>query len=276
MNVKNAILIIVTVVFFQRLTAQFSIAGNTVGIYTNSNDTLLEGSSNDNFYYVDINQDGVKDLRFGPLKKYYPSTQTLLYWVGISSNSLINGNVFLDSNIVKFSVAYKSSCYNINMLKSYNYGDTISRRGNYVALGTYLAFDDGVCADRTFSNNAYIGVRYSTNVDTAYGWIGVDVLDYGTVRVKDFALEKNPMVGIKEYERDDLQLIIYPNPAQRQVYGKSSEAEISEIKIITITGSEVINTKQNVIDVSGLPNGIYFVQVKTDKGIGTRKIVVQK
>lgn len=260
----------------QNLKAQYAIAGSTVGLYTNVPDTVIGGlSSDDEFYYIDINQDGTNDISFAASIYYYP-TGGYFHHVGIGT---------VDSNIVKFQFLRKSTCNILagtssNMLRSYSYEDTI-KRGNYMA-GGYLVFDtklaNNPCTDHTFtfSTNAYIGVRYATNIDTAYGWIGVDVIDYGTVRIKDFALEKNPVVGIKEYTKNNLQFVIHPNPAQTEIHINTDEAEILEIKITSITGSELINTKQTIIDVSHLPNGIYFAQIKTNKGVGAKKIVVQR
>lgn len=278
----KVLVFIFTCLIYKSTNAQYAIAGGTVGIYTDVPDTIIGAGQNDDFYYMDINQDGVNDIIMNASLHYYGGGAHY-YHVAIGG---------VDTNVVKFSFLRKSSCVILvgvssNMLRSYNYGDTI-KKWNYIALGTYLAFDsklgDGsICADRTFSTNAYIGVRYATNIDTAYGWIGVDVLDYGTVRIKDFALEKNPVVGIKELKDESLKLSVYPNPASSIItieLEMMNEKEI-EISILDVLGKEVIHnslssTHHFQIDVSGLPNGIYFAQIKTDKGIGARKIVVQR
>ena len=41
-------------------------------------------------------------------------------------------------------------------------------------------------------------------------------------------------------------------------------------------GKEIISTKQKDVDVSGLQEGVYFIEVKTSEGVLTKKIIVQR
>ena len=51
--------------------------------------------------------------------------------------------------------------------------------------------------------------------------------------------------------------------------------KLIEFKLFNVLGNEVIQSKQTSIDVANLPNGVYFVQVKTNEGISTQKVIVQ-
>jgi hypothetical protein len=42
-----------------------------------------------------------------------------------------------------------------------------------------------------------------------------------------------------------------------------------------VLGNEIITTKEKEIDVSIIPNGIYFLKAETSEGVLTRKILVQ-
>lgn len=70
---------------------------------------------------------------------------------------------------------------------------------------------------------------------------------------------------------------VYPNPTTGLVIISYSEASINKVTVSDITGkllisedfsSDVIN-----IDLSSLPSGVYFLEINSDKGIITEKIV---
>ncbi|MGZ3891284.1 MAG: NHL domain-containing protein, partial [Mucilaginibacter sp.] len=73
----------------------------------------------------------------------------------------------------------------------------------------------------------------------------------------------NCIAGIKEIEQTKL-FSIYPNPASNVLCINSQDEDLqnSEIEILNTLGQTVIKTPfKNQIDVSALPNSIYFLQV---------------
>lgn len=92
----------------------------------------------------------------------------------------------------------------------------------------------------------------------------------------DFALDQNQNPAVQE-NRFDLK--IYPNPAETgRITLEMNNGEIAEIRLIDIAGKEVITRKidfgtQRVqLMLEQVPNGIYFVRVKTAEN----KVVVKK
>jgi len=81
-------------------------------------------------------------------------------------------------------------------------------------------------------------------------------------------------VGINEYNSSNYN--IYPNPTSNQLT-IDTELEISEITIIDITGKTIktITTDFNIVDVSNLTNGIYFIKIINKEGSITKKFVKQ-
>jgi len=68
---------------------------------------------------------------------------------------------------------------------------------------------------------------------------------------------------------------VYPNPAKNQLTIDGGELKVESINILDITG-KTINTvvsTNNTIDVSSLSQGMYFLQIQTDKGIATSKFL---
>ena len=80
-------------------------------------------------------------------------------------------------------------------------------------------------------------------------------------------------VGIDELSSESLS--ISPNPTKNQLTIANIQSEVLDISIIDITGKMVKKVAGNVhtINVSNLTNGIYFLQVKTDKGLVNRKFI---
>ncbi len=81
--------------------------------------------------------------------------------------------------------------------------------------------------------------------------------------------------GINEIENKE-EINIYPNPATNEITIETKEKGI--IKIYNVLGEMLIETKDTstssvTIDVSGLAKGIYFMEIKTEKGIINKKII---
>jgi preprotein translocase subunit SecF len=78
------------------------------------------------------------------------------------------------------------------------------------------------------------------------------------------------------------ELRIYPNPTETgRVTLEMNAGEISEIRVINITGKEVVSrimefgTPKYLLLLENIPSGIYFVRVKnTDNKVMVRKLVV--
>lgn len=73
--------------------------------------------------------------------------------------------------------------------------------------------------------------------------------------------------------------IIYPNPTKGILFIEVSDFTSSFAEIINLEGKLIdkikLNNNKTVLDIKSLPAGIYFLRVKTDKAITTKKIVKQ-
>ncbi len=71
---------------------------------------------------------------------------------------------------------------------------------------------------------------------------------------------------------------VYPNPVSSTITLQSNiDLENEEVKIVTVLGETVLAQKINntTIDVSELNNGIYFIQIRANKYLFTKKIIKQ-
>jgi len=83
-------------------------------------------------------------------------------------------------------------------------------------------------------------------------------------------------VGINEYQLENMN--IYPNPTLGKLHIDSQE-KINTISISNIIGKQVFFAEgfnKNTIDLSSLENGIYFINISTDKGMHIEKIILTK
>ncbi len=78
---------------------------------------------------------------------------------------------------------------------------------------------------------------------------------------------------------NNLEIIVYPNPATTEFTINAEGTKIKEIKIYNVLGEMLKSfdklkiTGSETIDISILPSGIYFIQVKTEQGLIRKKFV---
>ncbi|MDB2462748.1 T9SS type A sorting domain-containing protein, partial [Algibacter sp.] len=57
----------------------------------------------------------------------------------------------------------------------------------------------------------------------------------------------------------------------------NSDKTVDKITVVTISGQKIAtHYKSNIIDVSRLANGIYFINIEVDHQIVTKKLIVKK
>lgn len=77
-------------------------------------------------------------------------------------------------------------------------------------------------------------------------------------------------------ELNEKELIkVYPNPAKNRlkVY-MPDESDIFRINLLNTYGQSVLKTQTSEIDVSKIPNGVYFLNIETEKFTATKKIII--
>jgi aminopeptidase N len=87
-------------------------------------------------------------------------------------------------------------------------------------------------------------------------------------------------VNVSEWEND---VVVYPNPTEGEFRIRNYESGMVSVEIYDVMGkmqqAECGRRKAEgevVVDISHLAEGIYFMQIKTDKGIITKRIVKHK
>lgn len=94
----------------------------------------------------------------------------------------------------------------------------------------------------------------------------------GTVRSRVARINGGASLATTDFEKNDLK--IYPNPIKDK-FSITGNETINEIAIFDLLGKSVFTKKgrQQNIDISFLPKGIYILKVSSDKGVTIQKII---
>ncbi|MEI6489490.1 MAG: T9SS type A sorting domain-containing protein [Bacteroidota bacterium] len=80
--------------------------------------------------------------------------------------------------------------------------------------------------------------------------------------------------GVNENSPND-EVSVFPNPANNKLTVKLSDAiQHFQIDIEDTLGQTLLQSYSKIIDISSIPNGIYFVHVKTEKQDTNKKVII--
>ncbi len=115
------------------------------------------------------------------------------------------------------------------------------------------------------------------NVDYVEAFLPADTLGVNKNRAVPFSYQIGKgcnSSGISNLIKYD-ELGIFPNPTKNTITIKvPQELKDYEIRITNSLGETIIQTKSNVIDVSRVPQGIYFVKINSGNKVITGKFVI--
>jgi hypothetical protein len=94
--------------------------------------------------------------------------------------------------------------------------------------------------------------------------------DAGSVRVYDL----NPILSTDEYILSQFNL--FPNPAKNQFTIQLNEGlTLEKVTIYSGLGQFVNSTQEKIVNTSDLSSGLYYVEIITNKGKATKKLVIE-
>ncbi|MCI4670924.1 MAG: T9SS type A sorting domain-containing protein [Bacteroidia bacterium] len=71
-------------------------------------------------------------------------------------------------------------------------------------------------------------------------------------------------------------ILLYPNPTRGLFQVNGLNVDIEQVRVFDITGREVLRTDQQLIDLSGEKEGVYLVQIQSNKGLSVKRISLRK
>lgn len=92
----------------------------------------------------------------------------------------------------------------------------------------------------------------------------------GHVRVFDLS----SVLLVEQYVLIDFKL--YPNPTTNQVTVQlENTTELKNVAIYNNLGQQVLTSKKSLINTSKLTSGLYIVEIETNKGKGSKKLIIE-
>jgi hypothetical protein len=139
----------------------------------------------------------------------------------------------------------------------------------------------GAYTSDTLDGTGHLRVTVSpscVNVDFVRAYLPADTVS-GLHHNQEIAFSYtigNCTTGISSINKND-ELKIYPNPAKNTIAVHiPDDLKNYEINLLNTFGQTLLQTKSNAIDVSNIPNGIYLVNVQSDKTILNKKIIINR
>ncbi|HLW63247.1 MAG TPA: T9SS type A sorting domain-containing protein [Flavobacterium sp.] len=170
---------------------------------------------------------------------------------------------------------------------------SLSADGNIVAIGAFLSSSNGdrsgtvrvyenISGDWTKifddidgkKNGEYIGYNVSLSADGNRVAIGapqfpVVAIGEGLARVYELQKSTNNIFVKNNFH-------LYPNPASDILNIRlESNFTLEKVTVYNNLGQMIKTTKETVVNVENLSPGIYFVEVLTDQGKGTKKVIIK-
>jgi hypothetical protein len=94
-----------------------------------------------------------------------------------------------------------------------------------------------------------------------------------------FLVKLNSVAGVEEISGND-GVNVYPNPSTGVFDVQCSMFNLKNAEVYDVLGNpllqKTLNSKQGTLNLSGVNNGVYFLTLKTEQGIITQKLIIQK
>jgi hypothetical protein len=216
-------------------------------------------------FYLNKSPDTLRAVRFFFNKTLSNSSQQFFNLCVWDDNAGYPGDtLYVDLVMPKYADS-------LNKFVTYHLNPPIPVTGIFY-VGWKQTTDDNLCVGFDRANNSQSEIFYNVSgpwVKSAYA---------GSLLIRPVVGKPIPL-GSGDIVSTDRRLVLYPNPCTSGtlhvripgISGESMEPAKGTIAIYDLTGRRRLFTSlQESIDVSNLPGGFYFAEVKGQSGIRTR------
>lgn len=186
---------------------------------------------------------------------------------------IINGQADNQTLIDEADLVVPNTSPNFGAPVNFNGNDPVGLFKNDVLIDIIGTFDSGganFAKDITLRRKSNI-ISPNTTFDEANEWDsfakdtvdGIGKHDTATASINDENLKS---------------LNIYPNPVNDQIFLVNPlQLNIQKVTLFSVTGKKVFETSNvsSSINLAKIKSGIYLLKIKSDKGIATRKVIIQ-
>jgi hypothetical protein len=197
-------------------------------------------------------------------------------------SSLINlEHLYLENNLLSGTIPNVFNSMNLKSLSLSNNnfsGDLILTNTNstfyYIGIDNnqFGSFDFRNGHNTNIPNSGYFKIQDNSNLTCAFvdnatysatNWTNIDA----TATFLETQVECDALLSISD-ENFESSLVLYPNPTSGILNIENNEnITIKKIIILNTLGQKIINNQiENNIDISNLPNGIYYISIESING----------
>ncbi len=112
------------------------------------------------------------------------------------------------------------------------------------------------------------GFKYEIDGFTSGNYMDVE----NGFSIDEFKVEGDPVGSANLNENSTSLIQLYPNPTSNSLKIQS-ELPIEQIIVSNLSGQRIMNTSDNIVDVSNFNTGVYLITVATVQGSFTRRFV---
>lgn len=227
---------------------------------------------NGGYYNLDLNDDRIKDFKI----------------------TLYTSGDYSEVNLKFLHDSCYASCYSLEICvytKAYSVNDSIGYSSPWsiypnIKIASYggmsVCMHDGAFIGQI---NKYLGLKLIKNGITYFGWVSIDIAPHSTYfKMKDYAYNNARLYSGSTISNVNESLI---RKSKFDIFDFSSEIIVKSTNNLQIINAKIYNQnsqemsnvfKNNEIklDKNKYKEGMYFIVIKTNEGVNTLKIIVNK
>lgn len=232
------------------------------------------------------------DYNNGIIFSFQPSegTFTKLYDMSLTSGSIPQGTLMMAANGMLYGLTSAGGVHGAGVLFSFNISNNVytdlfdfNLTDGSTPLGSLTQSGSILCGSTSAGGNNGLGVMFNYDLNTS---TYTKVMDFNGSNGSNpnGAFLEVMMTGLADAVAGDAYHV-FPNPVTGNKLTISSgmnRLEQCQLKIMNVTGEEVYSLNKNsvtglstTIDLSGIPAGTYFVEIKSGAETVIKKFVIE-
>lgn len=195
------------------------------------------------------------------------------------------GCFFNNANVNFLGTGTFASGHGWDIMKALPFNTVISNTSVFDAMGDAYINAMWANPDEIFPiGDSYIGVKFKLGVNTHYGWILINSTGgaNGTIKVKSYAYENvsnqaiNAGQALNNLSFNSFNATVFPIPSSEFVQIVSDKNIIDAIAFDVSGKKTHLNLINNSVNISGLVQGVYILQLITDTNDSYIQKIVKK
>lgn len=256
-----------------------TVAANGQIIVTEINESF-EGNG---YIGLDLDDDNTDDFYFSGYNSSWTNcnevcqTYTTQYFYMFGRRS--TNKIYTDQNNKVLILSYDETFEDVSNYELNRYPNAYGLSGTDKYIGVVfekpskLTIGGGLSKVTETANKYYGWIRVNINTNSGGYEVTVKEMGYESTANKKIKAGEGLNLDVAAISAEEIGLQVYPNPVINQ-FTISTNEEVESIVIKNIAGLEIITTSgnENNLSLADAPSGIYFIEIKTNKGIVRKKI----